>query len=209
MPAQKGVQGYNDITPRGGAAYDVFGNGNTSLKVNVGKYLEAATNHTTYSLSNPAARIAGSPVLGAPPAVTRPWTDANGNYVPDCDLLNPLANDLRPSGGDFCGQLSNLNFGKPVFSGSFDPAILEGWGVRPSDWQIGVSIQQQVHDRRLGRGRLLPAMAAELHRDRQPRGDRRGLRHLQHHRAVRSASAGRRRLSRHRGCTTSSPTSPG
>jgi hypothetical protein len=144
LPAQGGVLGYNDITPRGGAAYDVFGDGNTSLKVNVGKYLEAATNHNTYSLSNPAARVAGSPVLGAPPAVTRTWTDANGNYVPDCDLLNENANDFRATGGDFCGVLSNTNFGKPVFTGSFDPAILEGWGVRPSDWQIGVSIQQRV-----------------------------------------------------------------
>jgi hypothetical protein len=144
LPAQGGVLGYSDITPRGGFAYDVFGNGNTSLKLNFGKYLEAATNHNTYSLSNPAARIAGSPVLGAPPPVTRAWTDANRNYVPDCDLLNPLANDFRPTGGDFCGQLSNLNFGKPIFTGSFDPAILEGWGVRPSDWQIGVSVQQQI-----------------------------------------------------------------
>ena len=65
LPAQEGVKGYHDITPRGGAAYDVFGNGYTSLKVNFGKYLEAATNHTTYSLSNPAAPVAGSPVLGA------------------------------------------------------------------------------------------------------------------------------------------------
>jgi hypothetical protein len=142
--SQPGVKGYNDITPRAGVAYDVFGNGNTALKLNVGKYLEAATNHTTYSLSNPAARIAGSPVLGAPPAVTRAWTDANGNYVPDCDLLDPLPNDNRPGGGDFCGPLSNRNFGKPVFTGSFDPEILEGWGVRPSDWQVGVSIQQRI-----------------------------------------------------------------
>jgi hypothetical protein len=144
LPAQEGVKGYNDITPRGGAAYDVFGNGNTSLKFNFGKYLEAATNHTTYSLSNPAARVAGSPVLGGPPPVTRPWTDSNGNYVPDCDLLASGTSDLRPSGGDLCGPLSNANFGKPVFSGSFDPEILEGWGVRPSDWQIGLSIQQKV-----------------------------------------------------------------
>ena len=144
FPAQRGVQGYDDISPRGGFAYDLFGNGNTALKFNAGKYLEAATNHNTYSLTNPAARIAGSPALGAPPAVTRAWTDANGNYVPDCDLLNPLAQDLRTSGGDLCGQLSNLNFGKPVFSGSYDPDVLEGWGVRPSDWQIGVSVQQKV-----------------------------------------------------------------
>ena len=92
--AQPGVLGYNDITPRGGVAYDVFGNGKTSLKVNAGKYLEAATNHNTYSLSNPAARIAGSPVLGAPPPVTRAWTDSNNNYKPDCDLLNPNAQNL-------------------------------------------------------------------------------------------------------------------
>ena len=142
--AQPGVLGYNDITPRGGMAYDVFGNGKTSLKVNVGKYLEAATNHNTYSLSNPAARLAGSPVLGAPPPVTRAWTDSNGNYKPDCDLLNPNAQNLSASGGDICGVLSNLNFGKPVFTGSFDPEILEGWGVRPSDWQIGVSVQQEL-----------------------------------------------------------------
>ena len=31
-----------------------------------------------------------------------------------------------------------------MFSGSFDPALLEGWGVRPSDWQVGVSVQQQL-----------------------------------------------------------------
>jgi hypothetical protein len=114
------------------------------LKFNVGKYLEAATNQNTYTLTNPTARIAGSPVLGAPPAVTRAWTDANGNYVPDCDLLNPAMQDLRATGGDMCGVLSNQNFGKPVFTGSFDEAILEGWGVRPGDWQIGVSVQQKV-----------------------------------------------------------------
>jgi len=144
FPRTEGVKGYDDITPRGGVAYDLFGNGNTAVKFNVGKYLEAATNQNTYTLTNPTARIAGSPVLGAPPAVTRAWTDANGNYVPDCDLLNPATQDLRATGGDLCGALSNQNFGKPVFTGSFDDAILEGWGVRPSDWQIGVSVQQKV-----------------------------------------------------------------
>jgi hypothetical protein len=145
FPEQRGVVGYDDITPRFGAAYDLFGNGRTSLKVNVGKYLEAATNHNTYSASNPTARMVGSSSqLTAPPPVTRTWTDANGNFKPDCDLLNPVAQDLRAGGSDFCGALSNNNFGKPVFTNTFDPAILEGWGVRPSDWQMGVSIQQQL-----------------------------------------------------------------
>ena len=34
---------WKDITPRIGAAYDLFGNGKTALKVNLGKYLQALT----------------------------------------------------------------------------------------------------------------------------------------------------------------------
>ena len=65
-----------------GVAYDVFGTGKTSLKVNFGKYIEAATNHNTYSATNPTARMVGSSSqLTAPPPVTRTWTDANGNFV--------------------------------------------------------------------------------------------------------------------------------
>ena len=145
FPESRGVEGYDDITPRIGVAYDLFGNGKTSLKVNVGKYLEAATNHNTYSASNPTARMVGSSSqLTAPPPVTRTWTDGNSNFTPDCDLLNPLAQDLRTGGGDFCGALSNDSFGKPLFTNSYDPSILQGWGVRPSDWQAGVSIQQEL-----------------------------------------------------------------
>jgi len=147
-PEQPGVLGYDDITPRVGFAYDLFGTGKTSIKVNVGKYLEAATNHNTYSASNPTARMVGSSSqLTAPPPVTRTWTDANANYVPDCDLLNPAQQDLRARGGDFCGPFSNSNFGKPLFTNSYDPSILEGWGTRPSDWQIGVSVQQELAPR--------------------------------------------------------------
>ncbi len=134
--AQDGTS-YSDITPRVGVAYDVFGNGKTALKVNVGKYLAAADGSSiTGSLVNPLSRISTS--------VTRTWTDANGNFAPDCNLSVPGVQDVRGSGGDFCGQISNLNFAKPVFSNTFDPAILSGWGIRPYDWNLGVQVQQEV-----------------------------------------------------------------
>jgi len=39
--------------------------------------------------------------------VTRSWTDTNRNYIPDCDLTNPLAQDFRSIGSD---AWSRINF---------------------------------------------------------------------------------------------------
>ena len=43
--------------------------------------------------------------------------------------------------------MSNTNFGKNILTNNFDASILEGWGVRPSDWNLGVSLQQQIGPR--------------------------------------------------------------
>jgi hypothetical protein len=136
FPETKGVDAYNDLTPRGGLAYDVFGNGKTSLKVSFGRYLEAAQNGGLFVASRPTSRVSTS--------ATRTWTDANRNWAPDCDLLNNAAQDLRAGGGDFCGAVANTNFGKSVFDTTQDPALFSGWGVRTGDWQYGVSVQQAV-----------------------------------------------------------------
>ena len=53
----------------------------------------------------------------------------------------------RATGGDVCGVMSNTNFGKNVLSNNFDARLLNGWGVRPSDWNLGVTIQQQIGPR--------------------------------------------------------------
>jgi hypothetical protein len=141
FPTTPGVDSYNDLSPRVGAAYDLFGNGKTALKANVGKYLEGAGIQLNFANPNPTFRLPGT---GLPRTATRTWIDANSNFQPDCDLLNPQAQDLRASGRDLCGALSNLRFGQPVFTNTYDEALLHGWGVRSSDWGIGVSVQQEI-----------------------------------------------------------------
>ncbi len=134
------VKGYNDITPRVGAAYDVFGNGKTALKANLGKYLQAAQIGGTYSANNPAVKVVTR-------IAARPWVDGNRNYVIDCNLADPRLQDNTATGGDRCAALggNDLNFGSanPTLV-TVDPAVLEGWGVREADWQFGLSLQQQV-----------------------------------------------------------------
>jgi hypothetical protein len=76
--------------------------------------------------------------------VTRTWTDANGNFAPDCDLLNPLAQDRRASGGDFCGTMSDTNFGKTTLGTTYDPGGTTGWRRRPYDWELLASVQHEI-----------------------------------------------------------------
>jgi hypothetical protein len=139
------VRGYNDITPRVGVAYNLFGTGKTAIKVNAGKYVEAATSDSIYSSNNPAARIVTR--IGSGPAAARGWTDGNGNYVVDCDLLNPAGQNNLATGGDQCAAVGGvgLNFGNSnPNTTTINPAILGGWGVRPYDWQFGASVQHEI-----------------------------------------------------------------
>jgi hypothetical protein len=152
FPETDGVTGYHDITPRVGAAYDVFGNGKTAIKGNIGKYLESASSGGAgvYGSVNPTLRLASGVGGGGitPPGVSRNWTDANNNFVPDCDLLNPNAQSPATTGSiDTCGTINNLAFGTNTFTTTYDPELFSGWGVRASDWSAGLSVQQEIFPR--------------------------------------------------------------
>jgi hypothetical protein len=120
---------WNDVTPRMGVAYDVFGNGKTAIKFNLGKYMQAAPATNTDLDLNPIIRTAIS--------TTRTWTDSNKDFVVNCDLSNPEKN------GE-CAAMNNKNLGKEVFDRTYDPNFIDGWGVRPYNWGLGISVQQEV-----------------------------------------------------------------
>jgi hypothetical protein len=125
------VDSFNDITPRFGVAYDLFGTGKTALKFSGGRYLGNATNGGPYTRNNPAVRTVSS--------VPRGWTD-DGDRVVECDLSILTAN------GE-CAALTgnNLNFGGT--SGNLTQVnqdTLKGWGARDYDWQWSIGVQQEV-----------------------------------------------------------------
>jgi len=117
------VPNWKDINPRVGFAYDLFGNGRTAIKANIGRFVAFEANSGINFSSNPANAIATS--------ATRVWTD-NGDYVPQENELGPL---------------SNANFGRPIATTQFADDVLHGWGNRGYNWQTAVTLQHELVDR--------------------------------------------------------------
>ena len=122
---------WKDLTPRMGAAYDLFGTGKTALKVSVNKYVVGQDGPTF--IPNAATTPFGNVVT----STTRSWTDSNSNFVPECDLVNPSLN------GE-CGAMDNRNFGNSVIGTIRDPKVLDGWGGRAYNWEFSTGVQHEI-----------------------------------------------------------------
>jgi hypothetical protein len=128
------TQNFKDVTPRAAVAYDLFGNGKTALKVNYGKYVLAQA-----TVGNPAGLVV---------MTNRSWNDSfypagdprRGNFVPDCDLLNPALNAE-------CGPWSAQNFGARTSATAFDERTRFGWSNRPWSAEFSTSVQHELMPR--------------------------------------------------------------
>jgi hypothetical protein len=131
FPRTDGVT-WNNMTGSGGAAYDLFGDGKTALQVSIGKYIpETAIRAPVIVGLTPAGRLSTS--------TTRSWTDGNRDYVPNCDLLNPIAN------GE-CGAMADPNFGGIRQVRAIDPDLANGWNktAKPDYWQFSTGVQREI-----------------------------------------------------------------
>lgn len=129
FPKVDNVPNYKDLSPRFGIVFDLTGNGRTAIKGAVNRFVV-----------NQLTGIAGrnAPLELTVSEVDRDWTDVNGNFVPDCALANPLAN------GE-CGQVSDLNFGKPNPRNlGYHPDLLTGWNVRNHNWEVSAQLQHEL-----------------------------------------------------------------
>ena len=122
FPRVENVPNWTDLSPRLGAAYDLFGTGKTALKVALGRYV--AWQSTTGGIINDVAP-SNTYVNNA----TRSWNDLNGDYIPHESELGPL---------------SPANFGQPRITTRFAKDVTEGFGNRGYNWQASAAIQHEL-----------------------------------------------------------------
>ena len=122
-----GTPDWKDISPRLGAAYDLFGDGRAAVKFSVGRYTGKMGTAITQAINQVNTSVNSA---------TRSWNDANGDFVPDCDLGDFTAN------GE-CGPISNNN----PNAIRWDPDLLSGWnGRREYNWDMSIELQQELGD---------------------------------------------------------------
>ena len=154
IPGNESVVGWNDLQPRLGVAYDLFGDGRTAIKASANRY-GTRSNSEWAVLLNPASAAAlraqsrlwidGAPghfaVPGPPggfPSCIGPVECVAGDGLVQGDPLNPAPN------GELLSPNANLAFGSAQQINFLDPDWSHGWGNRFSNWEITAGVQQEL-----------------------------------------------------------------
>jgi len=122
------VPHWKNLSPRVGAAYDLFGNGKTAIKGSLGYYPD----RVNASAQNPANLLTRSTSLS--------WTDTDKDWVPDC----VLSNKAGQSTGDVCGAWQSQSFGTARADTVYTDEAKKGFNKQAYNWQTSVSVQHEL-----------------------------------------------------------------
>ena len=170
---------WNDLTPKLGATWDVMGDGRTAVKVTLNKYLIGLG---TLGLFDNAITSGPAPVNRLRTTTNRVWTDADGDFVPDCNIFAVAGQRrVRRAGRPL---LQHRTRGERLRPGSAD-------GMEQAELQLGIFGRRPARARSAGLARrlLLPPVVRQLPGLGRPCDHGGGLRPGSHHGAHRSPSA--------------------
>jgi hypothetical protein len=128
---------YNNLAPRVGFAYDVFGNGRTAIRGGFGVFFDALNASTTG--------------VGQPYHYTASYT------LPYGSLSNPLAG-LSPIPANYSGS-RNVSFGQPYSVNFADPNVTEPYTMAVNigfQQRLGTGTFEALYVGKFGRHQLIP-----------------------------------------------------
>ena len=179
MPESDGVN-YNDITPRWGAAWDVFGTGRTSVKWNMGTIPHRRRHQRHLFGSQPGAPHGQPPAAQLerrrrqPPRRLRPdelhsqrrvrrvreragrrrrhhpRTDDTVRYGQDPFALDAAGTPIGLATTQ-CGRTEEgIPAAVQAYCAAYGETLLDGWGKRQGEWQLGLGVQHEILPRLSG-----------------------------------------------------------
>jgi hypothetical protein len=118
------VPNFNDLSPRLGLAYDLFGNGKTAVKGTVSRYVQTSTVGFARQLN---------PLNTSVNTAIRSWNaDTNGDGIPQLTEL---------------GALTNTAFGQVNIATRFDPETYQGFDQRRNNWEVSATVSHELMSR--------------------------------------------------------------